>query len=272
MGRITFYELLKENEFNGKSEFDRLRSLFDRKIKIDDIYNISHSLRSFINSNFLNIKNRRNAINLDDFEKATGIINLYSYEEIDLDYLLLYCEYLLYFINQKLSWPFELQKQIQRIKEQINNIMEIVNYIPVKKDDVIIFVPKNPAVLEVVETIEKDIAYEILSYNHHSLKGNLEGKKEVLVKIAKKLEPREAEIRDLNPTIRNDIFYAFNNLNIRHNNSDSYDAGHYNEKFVNMSDSEKEKLYDCIYSYCLEAFLELENSYGRKIIKELKQK
>lgn len=117
----------------------------------------------------------------------------------------------------------------------------------------------------------EEISYKVLLYNHHSLKGNIEEKRKVLEKLALHLEPRQTELQELNPTLKKDIFYAFNNLNIRHNNLDETDAGNFNQKFSDFTDEEKEKLYDYVYNYCLEAFLELENKEGRRIIKDLKQ-
>lgn len=121
------------------------------------------------------------------------------------------------------------------------------------------------------QIVDEEISYKVLSYNHHSLKENIEEKRKVLEKLALHLEPRQTELQELNTTLKKDIFYAFNNLNIRHNNLDETDAGNFNQKFSDFTDEEKEKLYDYVYNYCLEAFLELENKEGRRIIKDLKQ-
>ncbi|MBR0486778.1 MAG: hypothetical protein IJJ70_03605 [Treponema sp.] len=78
-------------------------------------------------------------------------------------------------------------------------------------------------------------------------------------------------ITRIESNIKKGYFYPFNHLNIRHNNLDETDAGNFNQKFSDFTDEEKEKLYDYVYNYCLEAFLELENKEGRRIIKDLKQ-
>ena len=56
------------------------------------------------------------------------------------------------------------------------------------------------------------------------------------------------------------------------NNLDESDTGNFNEKFSKFTNEDKEKLYDHVYNYCLEAFLELENKEGHQILKELKHK
>ncbi|MBQ1629806.1 MAG: hypothetical protein II098_11720, partial [Treponema sp.] len=68
---------------------------------------------------------------------------------------------------------------------------------PVEKKGITIYVPKEPAAIEVSQIVDEEISYKVLSYNHHSLKGNIEEKRKVLEKLALHLEPRQTELQEL---------------------------------------------------------------------------
>ncbi len=266
--RKTFLEILEENNFNYQIEYERLRHLFYGAYRNEGFAQLT--LYSQINSNFLKIKFRKNALSLDDFDRANG----YDFKRreiiINVDELISFCEYIINFINAT-SIDYPLSDLVELIKNQVDAIMDTICYTSIKRKGLTIFVPKKPAAIEVAQVVNEETSYKVLSYNHYSLKGNLEEKRKVLEKFALHLEPHQSELQELNPTLKNIVFYAFNNLNIRHNNLDETDAGHFNQKFSCFTDEEKEKLYDYVYNYCLEAFLELENEEGHKIIRDLKQ-
>ena len=122
----------------------------------------------------------------------------------------------------------------------------------------------------VADIVEYDLAKEIISYNHHLLKGNIKSKKAIIKKIADALEPKRKELRSINNTIESDFFYLVNTMNIRHNNCDSKNSKNYNEKFDKLSDVEKEEWYDEIYQEGLMAFLILEQVKRNARINEFK--
>lgn len=51
--------------------------------------------------------------------------------------------------------------------------MDTICYMPVEKKEITIYVPKEPAAIEVSQIVDEEISYKVLSYNHHSLKGNI---------------------------------------------------------------------------------------------------
>ena len=95
-----------------------------------------------------------------------------------------------------------------------------------------------------------------MEYNHFSNKGNIERKKEILIKIASLLEPWR---NDLNNNIEfkevlklgnnnkvlavEKLFWMFNKLNIRHNND--------GQQLTNMDNNTVEVWYDKIYTMSL---------------------
>lgn len=253
--RKTFIDIIQSKGFSVNTEFQRLKELFYYR-KANYSYSERISLREYINGIFLTIKGRKNATSLDDFDRTYGF-DFYTTPQVDdLDTLLVFCEYIMYFVSQ-VNFPNELKKLREIVVEQIIEIIRTIAYEPIKKDEVISFVPKEPAAIEVAESVDdEDVSYKVLFYNHHSLKGDLEGKREILDKLAHKLEPRKKDLKSVNPDLSNLVFRAFNNLNIRHNNVETTNC---NESFTQLSDDEKENLYDCVYRYSLMAFLELEN-------------
>ena len=161
---------------------------------------------------------------------------------------------------------------IKKIIYIINYDLESLNYTVSKmSDDQYIIVQKDAAVSEVVELVEPTIADSILEYNHYVLKGDLEKKKNILVKIANALEPKRHEINEINKQLCSDYFYLINNMNIRHNNCDKTDESKYNEKFDKLQSEEKEEWYDDIFQMSLLMYLLLENKKNSSKIKYFKQ-
>lgn len=270
--RRTFLEILEENNFDYNVEYKRLKKLFYGNEAYSSYLDIWISLCQEIQQNFLKVNFRKNALSLEDFDEINGFSFKSCENAPNLEYLISFCEYIVNFISA-ISFDINtFSDLLTLIHTQIDTIMDTICYMPVKEKGITIFVPKEPAVIEVAQVVDKDISYKVLCYNHYSLKGDIEEKRKILEKFALKLEPRQREIQELNPTLKNDVFYAFNNLNIRHNNLDKSDIGNFNEKFSKFTNNETEKLYDYVYNYCLEAFLELENKEGHKIIKNLKHK
>lgn len=132
---------------------------------------------------------------------------------------------------------------------------------------------KSPAAISVSESqmMPETLSYQILEYNHHSLKGDIESKKQIIVQIANVLEPKREELKKINSSLESDIFFAFNNMNLRHNNVDPNDTGKYKEVIFKMSSGDLEYWYDEIYQMCLLSVLELEQAERRIKFGELKK-
>ena len=135
-----------------------------------------------------------------------------------------------------------------------------------------IFVEKSPATIAVAESplIAENLSYRLISYNHYSMKGNLDVKKSVLQQLASILEAKRKELNQADKKLESNLFYAFNNLNIRHNNVDSELKGKYKAYVAQMSNDELEKWYDETYQMCLLAFLQIENLARKAKFDELK--
>jgi len=270
--RKTFLDILQDkNTVDYEKEYQRLRYLFYEH-KSDAIV-FTETMYSYINDNFLNFQCRKNAISLKDFENENDIPFKTKNKPDDIDEMILFCEYVSTFCEQiSNSVSNDIVKLQNLLINQISNFMDSIGYCKIKKNAVVIFVPKEPAAIEVAEQInDNDVSFRILCYNHYSLKGNLDEKRQILDRLAHKLEPNEKELEKINLSLKKHLFGAFNNLNIRHNNLEAKD-GDYNEKFAQLTDEKKEEMYDSLYKDCLIAFLELENNSKRCEIKDYYKK
>ena len=60
-----------------------------------------------------------------------------------------------------------------------------------------IFIPKDNNVIVVAESevIPDNLSYKLLEYNHHSIKGNVEAKRKILIKLADVQEVHDKKIK-----------------------------------------------------------------------------
>ena len=260
--RKSFADILNSAQFNIETEYYRLKTLFYEKTVL--LYSGGHpyttTLHNIVNSRFTNVSFRNNALSLDDFDT----INNFHFNEyqspIEIDLYLTFCEYLNNILTEiKEYLPSDFFLTCDLIKKQISTAIEKMQFIEIHQGNLISYVPKNAASISVAEIIEdNDLSYKTLFYNHHSLSGDLEGKKEILLKFANLFESRKSEAKGICDKVLENLSFAFNNFNIRHNNID-LSSKSYQEFFAKLSDSEKEELYDDTYQLCLEFFIALDN-------------
>ena len=86
------------------------------------------------------------------------------------------------------------------------------------EQNITLFVPKKQEAIAVSEIVAPEISYKVLEYNHYTMKGDIARKRETLRILADKLEPRRIELAAINKELANNVFFMFNNMNIRHNN------------------------------------------------------
>ena len=268
--RRTFADILKYNKVDIKREYKRLYDLFFKAT------NLEYSVFEAINIGFNEIWFCGTCNSLYDFNEEYGFNFEEQPQNFDFDYLITFCEYvynLVYAINPNGKIYFRVPEKVERLKEQIGMVIERIGYTNIhRKDGFTIFVPKSPQAILVAECVSEKLSYKVLEYNHYSLKGNLEGKKSILIKIAEELEPQRKDLKGIDSKLESNIFYAFNYFNIRHNNCNPKDKAKYISQFANLKNEQVEQLYDWTYNQCLIAFIKLENENNSKIFSELKNK
>ena len=152
--------------------------------------------------------------------------------------------------------------------QQVMRVIESIGYMENAQNGVFDFVPKDQAAISVAEIVDTGLSYKVIEYNHHSMKGNLEKKKEVLLALSEKLESERKRLKQIDSSLETDLFYLLNNMNIRHNNIDS--GKKQNPAVVSMSKDELEHWYDDTYQMCLLAFMELDHIERKERIKKIK--
>ena len=254
-----FYERL-DRENNYQYEYEKLEHMiyFERiQLRYSCLYELIEEV-------FRKWKKRENYISFDEMRKAVGFDNGYAegyYRQvtnIDIKEFVVYCEMI-----SSVLWgiiPFLPDSNVimERISEIIHTIDATLNKAGLERklqDDLTIIVEQNAAAVYVADKYP-DLADIMIEYNQFLLRGDLDRKREILVQIIHKLEPKRQELSRLNKVLENDFFGLANNADLRHNNV-SEESKEYNQKFAAMTNKEKEEIYDLTYEQSLAAFLVL---------------
>lgn len=276
MTRLNFFEKM-EREIDYQKEYEKIEDIILNE-------NLPFSLEYDISDNFRNWRHRRNFTSFLELREYFGFTYSFSngmskYKSItgkvqNIERFLLYCEMIAnvfigtHVLNNERTINTSNAKAIM---ETIEYDIEQIGFKLFRPDfSRVIIVQKDPVATAVADVVEYNLAKEIISYNHHLLKGDIESKKAILKKMTDALEPKRKELKSINKTIETDFFYLVNSMDIRHNNCDIQDSNNYNEKFDKLSNKEKEKWYDEIYQEGLMAFLVLEQAKRNVRINEFK--
>lgn len=268
--RKNFADILKSAKVDIKKEYEQLYELlYDRDLDKD--YCEKTSLYDEFSENFINVWFRGTSLSLEDFDDQYGFDFEKYPQNFNIDYLINFCEYFYNLICAYIDVPALNKYNVTFILHQINRVIEAVGYMSTKQDGLTIFTEKSVSAIAVSEIVPNDISYKVISYNHHSMKGNLENKKDTILKLANLLEGKRKQLKSINPSLEDDLFYAFNNLNLRHNNKDKDYKEKYKQYIADMSDNDLEQWYDEVYQMCLLAFLEIEQIDRKKSFNTLKK-
>ncbi len=270
--RKNFAEILKSAKIDIKKEYEKLyEMLYDQDL--DNGYGPKTSLYDEYNENFIHMWFRGTSLSLEDFDDEYGFDFDKYPPNFDIEYLIRFCEYFYNLSTAYMGVPNLLDRyNVTLITQQIYRVIEKIGYMPAEQDGFTIFVEKSIPAIAVSEIVPNELSYKVISYNHHSMKGNLENKKETLLKLANLLEGKRKQLKSINSSLEDDLFYSFNNLNLRHNNKDISYKEKYKKHIADMSNTELENWYDEIYQMCLLAFLEIEQIARKKSFNELKRR
>ena len=265
--RRNFAQVLQEGKIDIRNEYSKLYAMFYGKDSS------GNSVAKIISDSFTDYYFRGTCLSLDEFNTVYGF-NFEAYPvDVSVEYLVDFCEYIFNLVvcNQ------DVFAQINKFLfiSQIDKVIESIGYMKADNSQFVIFVPKDSVAVAVSksEYIPKDISYKVIAYNHHSMKGNLEGKKETLLKLADILEAKRAKLSKVTESgVEKDLFFLLNNCNIRHNNRDINLKGKYHRFIAEISGGEQERIYDEIYQMCLLAFMQLEHADRKDWLDDLKYK
>lgn len=265
--RKTFCDIFKEQKIDINREYSRLYEAFYESTFP------TFSVSEMIDYDFDCIWFKDTCQSLQDFNEEHNINFEKQPQDFSLDYLIFFCEYIYNFISAiKTSNSSFNNRDYNKIERHIYSLIEKLGLKIITKNNFFLFVEESPQVKLVAELVPDTLSNRILEYNHHSTKGNLDSKKSILLKIAEELEPQRKDLKAIDTALEKNLFIAFNNFNIRHNNCNSKDASLYVSEFANLIHKEKEKLYDWIYNQSMIAFIKLNNIDNNKLFKDIKEK
>lgn len=223
--------------------------------------------------------NRDHCSNASDYLETLGFVQLQKDAICNINALMTLIELIYNFWNlsskdfSKEGSDLKWQGNYYHIKYVMNDILEQYNqkiYYD-KKNERLLIIEDKQEVTAVAEIINKNLALDIIRYNHRSLQREIEPKKAILLRLGGDLEPKRKDIKAVDTILEDNIFYMLNNLNIRHNNKKEGDK--YFKKVVSkMKKNTLEKWYDELYQLILLAYLLLDNKERGEKIKELKLK
>ena len=225
---------------------------------------------------------RGHFVDLDDFLKCIGFDDLKRSATEDVEEFLTLIE-LIYnvwvLVNvdvanyDKVGYKLEWEGNYYHLKKVMDDILGQYNYTAYvdKKSEKVLVIENTPGVTAVAEIVEPSLALEVIKYNHYALKGETELKKSILLKMAQQLEPQRKSLHAIDSKLEDNIFFMFNNLDLRHNNRSANDKS-YKEYVAKMKKRDLEKWYDELYQMVLVAFLLLDNVDRTEKVKELKGK
>lgn len=273
MERKNFAQILRDAGIDYKKEYDRLYGIFIIQ-KLADGNGGFHSLKDYCAANFTNMPFRQTCISLDDFEVEYKLFFERVPSNFDLNYLLSFCEYsynlTCYIQNYGFMGMTQVNTSAQFYLAQVNKVIDMIGYMGAVEDGVTIFVPKDSAAISVSEIIKPELSYKVLEYNHHSMSGAIQKKKEILKLLADDLESKQDDLKRIDTSLKNDLFFLFNNLNIRHNNIDST-SPEYHQEIEEMPEKSLEEWYDDTYQMCLLAYMTLDNIERKTKVKQLRK-
>lgn len=258
--RRAFGDVIKTNPIDINVEYKKVYIIFTKMYLPD------------IEEHFLKMPFKGTCLTFDEFNEKYEFNFEENPVEVTLDYFINFCEY---FYN--LLWAlmvhcrFNTEVAPDFAMSFIEKIIDEINYGIIQEQNVVWFVEKNEVVRAVEERVTHSLKTKVVKYNHHSMKGDLEQKKLILKELADDLEGKKTKLKEINSSLEKDIFFAFNNLNIRHNNVSEGDNKNYKKYIAEMPLEELEEWYDETYQMYLIAILELEQSERKKRFDQLRE-
>ena len=282
MARKNIFEILKQ-KYDTWEEINKILSLFFSKLFY---YHDFHRGGNYTAEEVFDIellpnwKQRGSYLSCSEIRNALEIPKYFSFAPSleDIIAILEYIENITYLLITKLkildNKEYDVLDKFIILVENMRILQEHLNYEYkiFAKEEMVILVPKNPIATTVAEISDEETAIAILRYNHHTLKGDLETKRQLLSAIARAYEP----LLD-NPIEGYRDFFKqtnglLNNLHIRHNN---FEEGDNKNLVINIDDKTLEHWYDELYQLLLFCVLIDDNLKRKKeageFLKSLKQ-
>lgn len=274
--RKNFAQILKNGKVDYKSEYKKLYELLFEKNLQDENGELC-SVHMVFGEFFTSFHFRGTCLSLQEFDEENGFnFPDPSRDNPKIEDLVLLMEYFYnmlmgYMGSQNMSFYSGINTQF--LMQHILSVCDAIGYKQVTEDGFAVFVEKNAVATAVAESdlIPDDLSYKLITYDHHSMRGNIREKKAIILQLAGVIEGQRKKIHQTNPSLEDDLFFAFNNFNLRHNNCDPV-SKKFKPTIAAMDKKELEKWYDETYQMCLLALMEIEQADRKPMFDEIKAK
>lgn len=259
--RRTFADILNEVKVDIAAEYRSLRTLVFQR------YGFYGDMEEY----FCLMPFAGTACDLEDFNERNDFDFEYGEYPKDLDDLLLFCEYVYNFAVRMNATDACYSEKSFGVTRHIEVLADKLRYRFVEDRNLLVLVPANEEIEAAAEVAPSQVGNDLFRYDYRAYRGDLDGKRKILVGLATVLEPRRAQLNKIAKDFTSNYFYLVNSLNIRHNNVEPADPGKYKGFVAQMPDDELEKWYDTVRYMSAAAFLLLEYGDNVEAIKNLKQ-
>lgn len=280
MPRRNIFDLISAN-WDLSTELDTITNLFnmhDMLVWDETTYSIEEVVDSYLLSKW---SQRGTCISTLQMKYRLGIGPLVTFPFNDVadadqcNSILIRLEYIsnmMHLIDITQIQDFDIFGAYGMLGENLKQLLEHIGYFQSvdKVSERVLIIPKDAAVMSVVEVANPTTVPYILQYNHFLLKGDIEQKSRILNLLGAELEPKRSDLAKRNIRLSEAVFFMLNNMNIRHNNK--IPGKNYKANVANMERNEIEEWYDDTYQLILLAYLELDNADRLSKIDELKTK
>lgn len=273
--RDSVFRMLENKScINLEVDYDIVKKLLHDGSEFFEVDSVGYVIDNYIIKDW---KYNARCITLKDLEKKLRItdsdlfMSQYSEEKC-----LIYFE-LIYNLVQEIKRKYIDTSEREEIALKEENLFKIIRNIESIVDELGYDIQKSNDIYQIVEkdniataVAEKntDISEKVISYRRFSLKGDIETKKEIILKLAEKIEPLRTKFKSTSyQGLMDDVQMLLNNLNLRHNNLEGV---HKKDYVVAMKVDELEKWYDRTYDMILGIIMTSDYLDSKESVKELK--
>lgn len=191
--RRNFAQILANSLIDIPKEYVKLTGILYRN-PIEAYGN--KTLYDEISKYFAWFRFRGTCLSLKEFDKQYGFEfpKVITAEEIDA--FVSFCEYFYNLLTEynRITNPsaYSNLPQVELYWTQIDRVMDSIGYMRSEMNGFTIYVARSAPAVAVAESelIPEEISYKVISYNHYSMKGNLQEKKNTILRLADLLEPK----------------------------------------------------------------------------------
>lgn len=250
MARRNFYEIITSNEFNLRAEYSRIYEVYYQGTSE------TYPIAELVESNFVDFPGYLvgRTISVDDFDNTYNFRFPERPAKLTSELLITFCEYIWNMCEGLYHCGNIDEDDVETIQFQRRLIVSAMTDLGMSLhqiNNIYFFVEERPEVVATVEVVKPELVGGILRYHHHSLKGDLSAKKNILKQMADDIECERNILKGINGVLESQLYQMMNKF-VRHTHSQT-------PYIATMSPEEIEACYDDIYQMWLLAKLEMDN-------------